>query len=555
LLCYLLPLDLLRLERGSDALETRTRWRARPWLVTASVALLSAGTLLAWTAFWAVTTRPVPSLTDPAAQQIVKVFDLAVAGLVALAITLLGRAIVGYEVFTGRSLPRDRFFNQWRSTVILAGGFGAATSWTLLIDLRPVYSLMMATALMTLFYALYSWRAYAEREEYMERLRPFIASQDLYGQLTAPQSGQEPQTNPSSAASILFQTLCLEVLEVQQAVLIPAGTLATLAGPPLIFPEGSELFLPQVALYANQFTRQARFLPAAQAGMRAGADWAIPLWSSRGLDGVLYLKEKPNSNPFSEEEIEIAQTAGERLLDLLAGAEMARLAMNLLGQSLAQVRVMDGQGRRILHDEVLPELHTALLYLSEETAGPVEKNLAMDALAKAHRRIAGLMRDMPLPVPHRLAQNGLGAAIQTMLEYDFSNQFSAVAINIQPEAAQKAREMPLYVSEALFFAARELVRNAADHARGDQVDRDLCLGIHLTLDDELRLIIEDNGIGYQQDADTNGSSEQTQRKGSGSGLRIHSAILAAVGASLEISGRPEGGTQAVIRVAPPRQIS
>jgi two-component sensor histidine kinase len=106
----------------------------------------------------------------------------------------------------------------------------------------------------------------------------------------------------------------------------------------------------------------------------------------------------------------------------------------------------------------------------------------------------------------------------------------------------------------LFFAARELVRNAADHARGDQLERDLCLEVHLALAKELCLVIEDNGIGYQQDADTSINSELSRRKGSGNGLRIHSALLAAVGASLEISNRPEGGTRAVIRVSHPAQI-
>lgn len=546
LLCYLLPLDLLRLARGTSVVETRMRLHARPWLVAASVALLLAGVVLAWTAFWAVTTRPIPSLADPAAEQIVKLFDLAVASLVALAITLLGRAIVHYEVFTGRPLPRDRFSRQWRSTVILACGFGAAASWSLVIDLRPVYSLMLATVLMTLFYALYSWSSYAEREAFMERLRPFIASQDLYGQLTAPQSGEPLPAPTSPDASDLFKTLCLDVLEVQQAVLVPAGTLATLAGPPLIFPEGSQVDLSLAKPRAEQFTRLEHCLPAGQFGMSASADWVVPLWSSRGLDGVLYIKENHSRSPLSEEEIEIAQTAGERLLDLLAGAEMARLAMDLLGKRLAQARVIDGQGRRTLHDEVLPELHTALLYLSSESLGSAEKQLAMDALANAHQRIAGLMREMPLPTPHRLAQAGLGAALQALVEQDFASQFSAVSIHIQPEAADKARKIPLYVSEALFFAARELVRNAAAHGRGDQAERALQLAVCLELNSGLRLSIEDNGVGYQPEP--TGSSQPGESSGSGSGLRIHSALLAAVGASLEISARPEGGTRAVIRL-------
>lgn len=544
LLCYLLPLDLLRRESGNDALETRMRQRARPWLVAASVALLLAGIGLAWTAFWAISTRPVPSLNDPDAEQTVKLFDLAVSGLVALAITLLGRAIVRYEVFTGRPMPRDRLFRQWRSTVFLAAGFGAVSGWTLAIGLRPIYGLMLATTLMTLFYALYAWRTSTEREQFMDRLRPFIASQDLYGKLAAPRPGQAAQPDSSASTLTLFRTLCLEVLEVQQAVLVPAGALATLAGPPLVFPEESETTLPPLSQHATRFTRQVRCLSAAQIGSGAGIDWAVPLWSSRGLDGVLYLKEKTSRNPLSEEEIEIAQTAGERLLDLLAGAEMARLAMDLLGQRLAQARVMDGQGRRVLHDEVLPELHTALLYMSEDPPADKERNLAIDALVRAHRRLAGLMREIPVLAPHHLAQSGLVAALQSMLEADFAGQFFSVSLAIQPEAAQRAREIPLFINEALFFAARELIRNASSHGRGEEQNRNLCLWVNFTLQDGLHLVIEDNGIGYDPEREATPESD----RGGGNGLRIHSAILAAVGASLEVTGRPEGGTRAVITV-------
>jgi signal transduction histidine kinase len=548
LLCYLLPLDLLRLTQLGHPLEARARQRARPYLVTASVSLLLAGIVLAWTALWALNTRPVPTLSDGMTESIVQEFDLAVASLVALAITLLGRAIVGFEVFTGRPLPRNRFLRQWRSTIILAGGFGAAAAFTLSIDLRPIYSLMLATGLMTLFYALYSWRSFVEREEFMERLQPFVASQNLYGQLTTPQTGVE------DSSRALFDTFCRDVLELRQAILAPAGALATLAGPPLVYPPGGALPTIDTSDWPGRFSRQVHCLPVDQssvfssvpAGSEAFAiDWAVPLWSSRGLDGVLFLGEKINGNPFTEEEIEIAQAAGERMLDLLAGTEMARLSMDLLRQRLAQARVLDGQGRRVLHDEVLPELHTALLHLSALAPGEITIQQAMTSLSTAHRQIADLMREMPLPVPHRLVQGGLASALRGLVEHDFSNDFHTVEWQIQPEAVEYARGLPVFVNEVLYFAARELVRNAAIHGRpsGGKIEPDakLCLKIKLEVDHNLQLTIIDNGAGFQP-----GSSSSTPASGSGSGLRIHNAMLAAVGARLEVMPLPEKGTQASI---------
>ncbi|RPJ51454.1 MAG: hypothetical protein EHM21_02680 [Chloroflexi bacterium] len=545
LLCYLLPLDLLRKPPIGSPLETRARQRARPYLVFASMALLLAGILLAWTALWALNTHPVPTLSNAQTERIVQQFDLGVAALVALAITLLGRAIVGFEVFTGRPLPRNRFLRQWRSTVILAGGFGAAAAFTLTIELRPIYSLMLATGLMTLFYALYSWRSFVEREDFMERLRPFVASQNLYGVLTTPQSESEGSTRA------LFDTLCRDVLEVRLATIVPAGALATLAGPPLAYPESSAAPSIDASGWPGRFSRQVRCLPAEQAGEPGGAfpgiDWAVPLWSSRGLDGVLMLGEKINGNPFTEEEIEIAQAAGERVLDLLAGTEMARLAMELLRQRLAQAHVMDGQGRRVLHDEVLPELHTTLLHLSALAPGEPSIRQAMSSLSKAHRQIADLMREMPLPVPHRLVQGGLAAALRSLVEHDYANDFNEVEWRIAPEAVEYARGLPLFVNEVLFFAARELVRNAAIHGRERENENSdalpLCLEISLEIKNGLHLAITDNGSGFR-------SRGPDAAGGSGNGLRIHNAMLAAVGARLEVLPLPERGTQAQIYLQP-----
>jgi hypothetical protein len=50
ILCYLLPLDLLRRREPDDlSLAGRSRAQARPWLVAASVAMLLAGAMLVWT--------------------------------------------------------------------------------------------------------------------------------------------------------------------------------------------------------------------------------------------------------------------------------------------------------------------------------------------------------------------------------------------------------------------------------------------------------------------------------------------------------------------------
>ena len=539
ILCYLLPLDLLRRgEPGELSLAGRSRWLARPWLVAASVAMLMAGAILIWTALWALKTSPLPSLTDPEAERTVKLFDLAVASLIGIAVTLLGRAIVAYEVFTGRPLPRDRFYSQWRSTALLAAGFGALAAFSVALTPTPVYSFLLATFLVAGFYLLYSWRSYAEREMFMERLRPFVASQNLMAQLTDP----EAAGSGAGSAGALFTALCRDLLAVRAAALVPAGQLSALAGPPLIYPPDAGLRAPILDGWSARFTRPVRCLPAGESGAfnENGLAWAVPLWSARGLAGALFLGEKISSGPFSEEEIELAQAAGERLLDLLAGSEVARLSLELLRQRVSQARVLEGQSRRVLHDEVLPELHTSVLSLSGLAAANPEARQAVDALATTHHRISDLLRAAAPGVPVRLAQEGLASALHALLDADLAGEFDAVIWDLEPSAEERARRLPPFAAEVVYFAARELLRNAARYARGNDRSRHLGLTISLRLEEDgLRLVIEDDGVGLEGEQPASGA---------GSGLRIHSAMLAAVGASLEVSARPLGGTKGEIRI-------
>ena len=530
ILCYLLPLDLLRRpDPAAGTLAGRSRAQARPWLVAASVAMLLAGGVLVWTALWALKTSPLPSLKDPVDEQIVRQFDLAVAALVALAITTLGRAIVTFEVFTGRALPRDRFYNQWRTTVLMAAGFGGLAAFALAFDVRPAYGFLFAAVLAAAFFALYAWRSYAEREAFMERLRPFVSSQNLYAKLT------EPDKPGENLAGGLFEALCRDILAAREAVLIPAGALATFSGPPLKYPPGAALAPPSIDAWAGNLARETRCLPAGAPGFV----WAIPLWSENGLAGLFFLGEKSGGGRYSEEEIELAQAAGERLLDMQAGSEVARLSLELLRQRVTQSRVLEGQSRRVLHDEVLPELHTSALELSGLAASHPEVLPAVENLSAAHRRISDLLRSVAQQpgAPALLSQQGLVAALRALVEGDLAGEFDRVDWRVDDPAEERARSIQPFAAEVIYFAARELLRNAARYARGKEPDRQVALCVSLELAGQhLRLIIEDDGVGLAGEPSAGG----------GSGLRLHSAMLAAVGASLAIGPRLGGGTRAVI---------
>lgn len=531
--CYLLPLDLLRRPAPDvPALTALLRRKARPWLAAVSALLLLAGGVMIWTALWALQPRDPPAtLSNPGFEASVKRFDLAVAGLVAAAITLLGRAIVGYAVFTGHPLPRQGFFRQWRSTVILAAGFSIVVAAAWAAQVRPFYGLMLAALVITLFHALYSWRAFADREQFMAQLRPFVGSLGLYDRV---RDGIPPDTAQPQA---FFQTLCRDVLRTRAAVLVPAGTLAALAGPPLLYaPGGTSIVVPPIAELASWFPSPGvRYRPAGD----VGAAWAVALGQGRGLGGVLLLGDKVDGTPFTDEEIDIAQAAGERLLDTLAGTELAGVAMRLLRQRLGEVKVLESQGRRTLHDQVLPRLHTAILDLSARRDDPAVRD-AVEELTAAHRQISDLMHDATSSVPHELAQQGLMPALRSLLNQEFGGAFETVDWQVPAEGAVAAAKLPPFVAEVVYFAVRELVRNAAGHGRGGEQGRPLHLTVRLEMAGEFCLVVEDDGVGLGV------APQGAPDAGSGSGLRLHSAMVAAVGGRLEVGTFHAGGTRAVV---------
>ena len=167
-----------------------------------------------------------------------------------------------------------------------------------------------------------------------------------------------------------------------------------------------------------------------------GTIWAAPLWSERGLTGVLLLGEKSDGGFYSLEEIEIARASGERLADIQASAEMARRLIALQRQRLAESQVMDQQTRRVLHDDVLPRLHAAMLELSgsqPDTSHTVESLAA--GPPPGGRPAARACRAAAAPQVGRL---GVFAALREVLDVELKDAFDEVGWDV-PAGGRAAR--------------------------------------------------------------------------------------------------------------------
>jgi signal transduction histidine kinase len=518
----------------------RARQRAQPWFIATALILLLVGLLVGVFIVWVTVMAERAFVVNNTMIAAVGVFDLITATLIAASILCVGQAIALYEVFTGKVLPRRGLLRHWHNAIILALGYGVVVGWALTAQLHPIYIILLTTALLTIFYALLAWRTYVERDRFTRQLRPFVTSERLYEQLLTASPAEVDMAIP-------FRALCRDVLGARAAILSAVGSLAPLV-PSLVCPDDANVTPPTPNEIARFDSPQTMWVQL------DAARWAVPLWSERGLIGVLTLGEKSDGGMYSQEEIDIARASGERLIDTLASAELARRLMALQRQRVAETQLLDQRARRVLHDDVLPQLHAALLALSANPPSVIatlnevkgKQSPTIEMLTTAHRQISNLLRDLPTTSAPEVARLGLVGALQRAVEEEWRQSFDRVAWDIAPDAESATRALPSLTAETLFYAAREAIRNAARHGRGDQSTRALNLRIgvkrqtsEVSKSSEVSIVIEDDGVGLHK--------TKLAEQGSGQGLALHSAMLAVVGGTLAVEPRAEGGTRVEIR--------
>lgn len=550
LLSITLALDTLRHPGPSRRVMGQlARRRARPWLAGASVALFFVALIVTVTLFWVgqlsreLLFGEVYQKAGPA----LGLVDLLVSLLIGIVIILLGQAIVSYEVFTGRTLPRGGLRRQWQRAILLAAGTSALVSAAVTLALRPIYGLLLAALLMSFFYALTGWRSYVERERLMLSIRPFVTSQGLYDRLLT----KVDQDGSDLAAP--FDALCRDVLGAQRAYLVATGPLATFVERPLLYPPGREVVLPPLQTLLHRFDAVQTEPLAVDPGKYDGALWAIPLWSERGLAGVLLLGEKRGGGLYTQEEMEIAAITAERLLDMQAGAEMSRRLMVLQRQQMVQKQVVDQQTRRVLHDEILPDLHAAMISLSgSEAKGTGENEVLLALLGGTHRQISDLLLELPAITAPEVERLGLLPALRRMVEEEYVAAFDTINWQVEDGTVELLDGLDGLSAGVIYYAAREVVRNAARHGRDPAVQERYILTITVRACREQDAILFNGGNEVQIAIEDNGQGvlvEQKPANNGGQGLALHSTMMAVIGGTLVVTSVEGEYTRVVLAFA------
>ncbi len=258
----------------------------------------------------------------------------------------------------------------------------------------------------------------------------------------------------------------------------------------------------------------------------------LELAAGYGSRGVLLLGRRLDGRPYAAEEIALARACGERLLDALAGERIAHLLMDILRRRLGELQVLSTQHKRVLHDEVLPDIHAALLRLGDPTA-------AGQSLTRAHRTLSELLQSGPKSGASQIGVRGLVETLRETVDREFADSFATIKWDTTEAARASLSAMGTgLAAEVVYFAALEAVRNAARHGPGGHPDRRVNLHVSADWVDGLEIVIINDGIGFRPEAATTGT---------GQGLLFHSTMMAVVGGRLAVDLGP-GGQGTVVRL-------
>jgi signal transduction histidine kinase len=495
--------------------------------------------------------------------------DIFSTGLVAVIVLLFGYSIVRHGILIERPLARRGFFEQWRGIVIVATAVALFIAIFVQITGSSLSGLLLITSLATGAYALFTWSSYTAHDRYIAMLGPFLRSTTLRYWLNT-----DLQKTEHSMEDLFFH-LCQDVLDIQCARLI------VLAGPvkrsfdyrwssdDRIDDLEKSVTADTTGAFSIHSHEQSSYSDEGKV-VRAHAYrvrmllqglsticWVLPIYDDLGLVAKLYLGPRQDGAVFTNEDMELAHACGQRILDTLRDHEAMLAVAGLLRRRIVDVKLLGAQQRRVLHDEILPHMHLALLKLETlravvHTTGKRQTSEAdsaldevIDSISDAHRRLAAMMRATTTGAPHRLERDGLMHAIHTMIEHDFHQAFDEVRWNVSEETAQCIDEIvPPAIAELLFAAVQEALRNAARHGRGSDVHRRLCLTLSAFCHPSLEVIVADDGVGIMA-----ASSSTT---GTGGGLLTHSALLAVAGGNLAVKSLPEGGV--TVRILLPAEV-
>jgi hypothetical protein len=504
LIAVMLAISLLRAPAYTPhAMSARAREAAHPWAFAASAALTLTGAILFYQYSLLIA---MPMM----AKGIVVRFLLAQQPLltVACAGSLLAAALLtsGVSLATGfaaAATPPVRSVVYWAAFVPCMLAVGTALGYGAVIGLLPPVLLVGLVVVLGGLPALLAWERHRAGVQALALLRGCLPPRPLH-----PQIAHARLSYPAVVAEP-FARLCRDVLRAELAYLVPHGHAAAYGAPPLAFPEPAWLPATFIGLLPPLPAFIPRDTPAVPLAC-AGCSWAVPIWDDDRVIGLLLLGERRDGGVYPPAELFAAQAVAGTLLDLMLAAR--------IGHSLRT-----GQA----HDEPDEVEHSTLELPTDDAA---------DGLVIITQQLARFQHVDEYALLPELWR-GFLPALHAVVDEFGEDIFTQVAWQVPYPIEEFIPRLPSEVCNALFHAAREAIRNAALHASGGNAYRRLHLTISATLEHDLTLLIEDDGVGMVHEGEDTGH-----------GLALAALRLAQVGGDLTLDSRPNHYTRVAVRV-------
>ena len=282
-------LALLRPMPAASWSREASQKRARPFLLGSSIVQLSVSCAVAGALVYFALAGNRADLYNPAGSQTalynvagalaqwLNATDFALCLGISLAVMLLGKAVVSFEIFTGKVLPRRGFWRQWRAVVLLAAIYSLLIATSLGFDIEGIYPLLLSTCLLGIILALFRI-APTPTGRARRRIWPFVASGHLLQGLL-----QGDEARLQSAIDEPFRALCEDVLNAGRAMLVARGDIAPLFGAPRFYPAA----MPAVALWAELAARHSHSSEVQSLPEGCGMDYLVPLGQSGNIGALL----------------------------------------------------------------------------------------------------------------------------------------------------------------------------------------------------------------------------------------------------------------------------
>jgi two-component sensor histidine kinase len=318
------------------------------------------------------------------------ILDLLTTGAVAVIILLLGYSVMRHGILIERPLARRGFLEQWRGIVIVATTVAIFIALLVNFTNSDLGGLLLITMLATIAYALFTWSSYTAHDRFIALLRPFVRSSSLRHWLNT-----DLQKTEQDLKNVFFH-LCHNVLAVECAYLnVMAGTVRrsfSYRWPADTSPTGSFIIPKKDDDRVAALSWQARDGAANRTPKRIQIPlrgrpmicWVLPIYDERGLVATLYLGPREDGAALTDEDMNLAHACGQRILDALGDHEAMQAVAGLLRRRTVDVKLLDAQQRRLLHDEILPQMHLALLRLETLRALPSAQQEAEDVTLNGH---------------------------------------------------------------------------------------------------------------------------------------------------------------------------